>query len=345
MMKKFIYIIGIITFLSGCANDVALPETEGERVPILFSAGGTGISTDTQAQTKTTGDAFPNEGKVAIVATTSTSTATPTDWTELYLNHVEATAAAEDANGKHSITLAKTEYWPFNPDEKLVFVSYSPRGIQQTSGNKMSLNIQQKDGMEDIVYTTPTAPLNKEAGTADLGKFQHALTKVRIIVKAIDEAGNPTTAKQFEVTGIKVKTKATSATFNLATSVLTTTLANDFAPYTLLSTATALDKTEGVTAELNILPGNEENTYIGLTLKDDVLSYGKDGNDSSKDDFGYKLADFTPNENTKPLTFEAGKITTLTFNIKITNVQDNTIILKGDLKDWECQGNFEVGIE
>ena len=349
MIKKYIHIIciGGCLFLSGCSNDVATVEGDGN-LPILFTASistSTDVETQNSAQTKAETTSFPNGGHIAILAANATQSGVNSDgWQNLYM---DVTATATGTNPTYPVIVdgTTTYYWPFNPEEKLVFVAYSPKDYPHVSNNRTSLNILLKDKMEDVVYTKPTAPLAKTKETVNLGEFQHALAKIRIVVKAIDEAGKPTTAKQFKVTSIKVKTQATSAVFDLTSSRLTSQLATNFTSFPLLSTARALDTEEGVVAELNILPGNEESTYIGLTLTDDVLSYGKDESDSTNGNFGYKLSEFTPETGTEKLAFEAGMITTLTFNIKVTDIQNKSIILKGDLKDWECQGDFEVGIE
>lgn len=336
--------VGGCLFLSSCGNDVTTVEEEGA-LPILFSASiPTSVNTEisNSVQTKAESTTFPNEGSIAILAANATQNGVNSDgWTNLYM---DAAATAKGIESTYPVDVNSIYYWPFNPAEKLVFVAYSPKDYPQTSSRtSLSIDLTKKKDV-DVVYTTPTTPMDKTVGTANLGEFQHALAKVRIVVKAIDKVGKPTTAKQFNIKRIRVKTKATSATFDLIESKLTSIFAQGFTPFALLTTEKALDTQEGIVVELNILPGNEDNTYIGLALTDGILDYGKDGDDSSKDDFGYKLAEFTPN-GTDKLAFEAGKITTLTFNIQTTNIQENTITLKGDLKDWECQGNFEVGIE
>lgn len=337
--------IGGCLFLSGCSNDVATEEKNGV-LPILFSASiSTSVNTETTngVQIKAETTTFPNGGSIAILAANATKSGIILDgWTNLYM---DATATAKGINSTYPVDVDDTYYWPFNPEKKLVFVAYSPKDYPQVNSSRTSLSIdlnQKKD--VDVVYTKPTDPMDKTIRTANLGEFQHALAKVRIVVKAIDKNNKPTTAKQFEVTKIEIKTKATSAVFDLTTSKLTSIVAKDFTSFSLLTAPKSLDTEEGVVVELNILPGNEEDTYIGLALTDGILVYGKNGDDSSKDDYGYKLEKFTP-EGTDALAFKAGQITTLTFKIQTTNIEDDTIILKGDLKDWECQGNFEVGIE
>lgn len=340
--------------LVGCSKEEVGSTTDTPLTPIRLSA-----EIAASMETKTQGtDGFPNEGKISVIAAKHTQGATT--WADLHLDNKPAattsTGATYDFNWlpTGSDQLTPPYYWPFNPEEKLVFVAFGPTGLTHSQGSKTSLDIQLKKDkdMEDVIYTRPTEPKNKESqnGKVDLGEFQHALGKVRIVIKAINTKDEDVVTDQFKVKSIKVKTKATTATLNLTNGTLANQEASDYEEFDLLAKETALNKSGGITVEQNVLPQSDNITYIGLTLTDGILEYGKNGNDSNdKSSFGYTLSNFTL-ENGSKLSFEAGKITVLTFKIKIKDVStgdgdDTTIILKGDLKDWECQGNFEVGIE
>lgn len=351
-INKFICFITLASsVLAGCSQEEAVSPEGDVFIPIRLSAE---IATSTEVKAKDTGVDFPNKGKITVIA--AKHTAGTTNWNDLHLDNKPAVTTSKGSvydfnwSPEGSGLTAPKYYWPFNPDENLVFVAFNPTTLSYTQHSKTSLDIELKEKMEDMIYTKPTAPKNREAGqTVDLGQFQHALAKVRIIVKAIDKKGNAVSTEQFKVKEIKVKTKVTTATFDLTDSKLTTLTGTEYKMFTLLNTLTPLKDVNGIKVEQNILPGNEEITYIGLTLTDGILEYGKNENDPKHPKFGYTLSEFTQEGDAK-LAFEAGKITILTFNVQVTDVStgdgdDKTIILKGDLKDWECQGNFEVGIE
>lgn len=351
-MNKYISIALASITLAGCSSGEEVSLTDDTSTPICLSAG---IATSIQVAPKGRAvEAFPNSGKIAVTAAIHKNSST--EWNSVYIdNKLAGTTQSVESGSAYAFDWDiatpdqwgnKTYYWSFNPDEKLVFVAYSPNAngttLKPITNSKTSLDITLGGNMPDVMYTKPTGALNKESGNVDLGEFQHALAKVVIRVKAVNTDEEDISTDKFKVTDINVKTKITTATFDLPTSTLKLgSKATSYTSFPLFNTETALTK-EIITKELYVLPGSEASTVIGLSLTDGVLNYGKNGENN-----GYEISEF--NGNPVP-TFIAGQTTLLTFKIEVKDVSTgdgdkSTIILKGDLEDWKCQGGFEVGIE
>ena len=282
MMKIHIYSIGAcLLFLSGCNNEVVNPDNE--RVPISFSAEIPSISVE-EAQTRATD--FPNSGSIAVVAANSASS-TPissTDWSSgnVYLNHL--TASVGDKNGTiYPVTFGSTQYWPFDPDKYLSFVSYSPaiHSSLTHSATDLTVNITGKSySFPDLLYTAPVGPFNKEnsynseRGRAYLGEFKHAMAKLVVKVIAVDKGNNEITSGSIiddvKVTKLYVQTKVTEGTFSLITSPPAWgafTSGSIFqTAYSFIAGATSLPYNKDATNYCYLLPGTEGNSQIGIGL-------------------------------------------------------------------------------
>ncbi len=358
-MNKYIYIAFACVTLSSCSNQEEVSSTDGDALtPILLSAGVEDVSTEAQAESaRDAGNAFPNGGKISVIA--ANNKGENTGWTSLHIDNKTATAGTI-SNGKYPFTWDfngddqwgnQTYYWPFNPDEKLVFVAYSPTAstdgvVTAVAGSETSFKITLKDKADvDVMYTKPTEAMNKTTEIADLGQFQHALAKVQVVVKTVDTQGNYSPSDIFSVISMAVNTSITTGTFDLTKSTLALDdAAQNATSYTIFDPTDghALDK--ALTEECYVFPDSQDHSSVTLNLKD------KKGINFEET---YSINEFTnAGTNKKDLTFIAGKTTVLTFKVQVKTSPDegdndktNNIILTGDLKDWECNGKFEVGIE
>lgn len=339
--------------LSGCNNEVANPDNE--RVPISFSAEIPSISVE-EAQTRATD--FPNSGSIAVVAANSTLS-TPinsTDWSSgnVYLNHL--TASVGDKNGTiYPVTFGSTQYWPFDPDKYLSFVSYSPATHSSLthSATDLTVNITGKSySFPDLLYTAPVGPFNKEysynseKGRADLGEFKHAMAKLVVKVIAVDKGNNEITSGSIiddvKVTKLYVQTKVTKGTFSLITSPPAWgafTSGSIFqTAYSFIAGATSLPYNKDATNYCYLLPGTEGNSQIGIEVKDKTLTSL----------FTKAMTDFmTGDAPPVPVTLEMGKATILTIKLQFTDTPtaNGAIELKGELTNWDYKGESMITIE
>ena len=354
MLKKYsIYIMGIgALLLSGCSNDTLQPETDGERSPITFKASGVNVSIEEQTQTRTIGDNFPYSGEIAIVA--ANATAATADWSNLYMDHKHATAAAEDANGKHTVVTEGSDvyYWPFNPEEYLSFTAYSPReggtlAIESSSRTQLRVspnsNTTSSDPYIDLLCTPVLGRFNKTQKSVEL-PFSHAMAQVEINVIAIDKEGNKVNVPNppIAVEKLTLSTKIEEGVFDLAVnewkfdtpsdnfSELCTLIKEnksiplqDMPSCLLLPTANGTDMTA--------------NVQVNITLKDASGSVS----------YSYPISAFQTTGNV-PVTLERGKKTALTIKVRLKDISTgntDAIILQGDLEPWDYKGESKVTIE
>lgn len=375
MRKQLSYILTCYLFslsLSGCSEDLAAPEAEGELVPITFTASNVGVSVEQGTQTRAATPFLNN--KVAIIAAKSSSEDKPTDWSDgnLHINHAEAIVGTF-ANDKYSINFNPTKYWPFHNNEEgynLGFVAYSPiedaaLSHTQDAPTKLNIAVTTSISFPDLLYTKPTdKSYNKVTGKdgVSLGEFNHAMAQLVIEVIPIDK----TTLKEItnysndklKITNLNIQTQVITGIFDLQTStweLTNPTSSTDTKVKTLIdnSNAKALpyrsnNKQQGgsSTTEYYLFPAtgsvNTVNlSQIELTMKDGIVA-----------DIGdtYTLDKFTFDKNgtSTPITLEMGKITTLTIKVKVTEIEtggSNNTILEGTLKDWIYKGNSSITIE
>lgn len=353
-MKIHIYSIGAcLLFLSGCNNEVVNPDNE--RVPISFSAEIPSLLVE-EVQTRATD--FPNSGSIAVVAANS-ALATPitsTDWSSgnVYLNHLAATVG--DKNGTiYPVTFGSTQYWPFDPDKYLSFVSYSPATHSSLthSATDLTVNITGKSySFPDLLYTAPVGSFNKEniynseRGRAYLGEFKHAMAKLVVKVIAVDKGNNEITSGSIiddvKVTKLYVQTKVTEGTFSLITSPPAWgafTSGSIFqTAYSFIAGATSLPYNKDATNYCYLLPGTEGNSQIGIEVKDKTLTSL----------FTKAMTDFmTGDAPPVPVTLEMGKATILTIKLQFTDTPtaNGAIELKGELTNWDYKGESMITIE
>lgn len=372
MKNRLSYILFSFFFslsVSGCGDDLAAPEAEGELVPITFSTSiRTSVSTEParEAQTKAE-DAiptFPNSGNIAIIAANGGSETTPTDWAagNLFLSHAAATASIgtlTDGTTTYPIKLSAPTYWPFDPDKYLGFVAYSPASHTALTNNGSTELTVTANGTDkifpDLLYTTPTTGYNKVSGKngVSLGEFKHAMAKLVIKVIPIDAiTGLEVTGdviKDLKITKLDIQTKVTTGNLDLNSDtpawVLTDpeTSASAIKMYTLVSTDTALPYNSEGKGEYYLFPATNgvntvELSQIGFTLKD--------GSITSVDET-YAISEFKVNQD-ESVKLEMGKITTLNIKVKVTSIEtgdDDNTTLEGTLIDWVYKGNSDVTIE
>lgn len=363
MMKIHIYSIGAcLLFLSGCNNEVVNPDNE--RVPISFSAEIPSLLVE-EVQTRATD--FPNSGSIAVVAANSAS-ATPitsTDWSSgnVYLNHLAATVG--DKNGTiYPVTFGSTQYWPFDPDKYLSFLSYSPATHSSLSHSltDLTVNITGKSySFPDLLYTAPVGPFNKEnsynseRGRAYLGEFKHAMAKLVVKVIAVDQNGTSITSStthplnNVQITSLAIKTKATSGTFNLVNSEWTLsdpTSSTLQTVYTLVSSSTpaAVPYTNETFSVCYLLPATSDVNTVNFGS---VEFYLKDISQNTTLGGDFPLSGFKQADGTTTVTLESGKITILTIKLQFTAIPpiSPTVQLQGQLVDWNDKGSSVVTIE
>lgn len=357
-MKRQLYILGgtlFTLFLSGCSNGtLPLPEEEGERIPITFSA--SGVSVGTEVQTKADTKAFPHGGSIAIVAAHATQS-TP-DWSNLFMNHVKATANTTTDADNYIVTTDDntTYYWPFNPTEYLSFAAYSPaingsgnESVSKTSGKNTALDV--KTPFPDLLYSSHTDCWNKSHGTVALTQFQHAMAKVKVIVKCVkynnENAEIDYSNADITISSLSIGTKVTTGKFDFQAPAWTLqTPAGDAIATTLYTLITGgsskMTKAYESTGDYYLLPNTTstnvaDNSVINITLKDKSGSYPYTKN----------ISDFKVSGGGNA-SLVMGKITTLTIKIKVMDVESGStdgIVLKGDLTDWVDKGNSTVVIE
>ena len=365
--------VGGCLFLSGCSNDVTTVEGNGV-LPILFSVNQTG--TATEVHTKSDAPAtFPNSGKIAVIAAKSNSVMTPTDWSKsnLYLNHVAATAGIGTVsdvidNGvttkvtTYPVTLNTTAYWPFNPNEYLEFVAYSPAehltlSHDENSPAKLTVSADgSSKNFFDLLYTTPTAAYNKASGkdgAVSLGEFQHAMAALVVKVTPIDAITlQPITGdaiKDLKIAKLNVQTKVTTGELNISSGTPTWVLTNpaNGAAYitskTLISSNTSLPY-NSEKEECYLFPATTEVNTVELSRIEFMLM---DGSITSVDTT-YDIKDFKQTPSGESVKLEMGKTTVLNIKVKVTSIQtgeDNKTTLEGTLVDWIYKGNSSVTIE
>lgn len=365
-------------FVSGCGDDLAAPEADGNPVPIILKASGIAASTDTEVQTRTTD--FPNNGTIAIVAakttkpvsdsesSTENNIANNIDWSSnnLYLNHVEATAGTKNASN-YPVTLSPVQYWPFNPDEFLTFAAYSPKSAHKAgTDHTLSVTATTSKPFPDLLYSTPTEAYNKDSGKhgVALTQFQHAMARLIIQVTPINKDGKPIenyNNDNFKITKLNIQTKVTTGDFDFIPAPTWTLASADASFTTIYHIIHATDgyadakaknlpydssdtSKGGSNTEYYLLPATVTNTAalskIEFELRDKSYTYTyAAGNDGSLDEFKTK-----DNNN---ITLQMGKTTILTIKIKVTDIQNggnDNILLYGTLKDWEYKGDSSITI-
>lgn len=365
-MKKHIYTIMMGTLglfaLSGCDSNAVAPD-EGQQ-PILFSAG------LPEAQTSATGTRAVNtpfmDNQIAIVAANAaigTPTSPVTNWTStLYLNHEIGNVGAKTyVNGydEYPITLANApKYWPFNPNEYLSFVAYSPvAGKSNITRTDMTLTVAHgTDGtfFPDLLYTGTMGNYNKTNKAVRLD-FQHAMAKVVVKVMALDKDGNEMTdntklpLKNLHITSLVLNTKVTTGTLGLVSSQWTLTdpgsSASSSVAYTLVSAATptSVPYTNSATSVCYLLPATSAVNTVALSsltikLKEDGITDEVGGE--------FPLSSFKQIDG-KPVTLEMGKTTVLLVKLQYSDIPTDNVKIKlmGQLVEWDYKGTSTVVIE
>ena len=234
-------------------------------------------------------------------------------------------------------------------------MAYSPAITADGTVTKNSstvLNVTLKGNeTADVLYTVPTGAKSKIDKTVDLGLFNHALAKVKVIVKAVyknnnDEYVDLTENVPFSVAELGIKTIQTSGTLNLTdpgNGIINGDAETEQA-FTLFTNGGDNNNSHLLNSPLEkecyMLPSTEENSSVTVALKDEKSA--------NPDKYDINISKFEKSKSDN-IEFIAGKTTVLTIKVKVTTTGTepgtDDIILEGNLTDWKCNGRFDVTIE
>lgn len=368
MLSKSINIIALSSLLlcSGCSNEATFPEAG--KVAISLSAKLPSAAVVSRLAETRADDAFPNNGSISVLAAnvkkeTDLKTA---DWTsdQLFLDHVSATANRISDNN-YSVSFDSDSdsklYWPFNPENYLGFLAYSPQTHNSltVSDTNLKLDINASDEkFPDLLYIAPAGPFNKESkvndnrGEISLGEFQHAMAKLVVKVIVIDENGQVLPSDKYPVADLRLdtldlSTKVTQGTFDLLSSEWELT-----AP----ETGTSLQKVYSLMpSEGEKLPYDSSDRQMYLlpstsavnTVELSSVYFSVSNVITGRYVHGTLAFNQFEQEDQSVIQLEKGKETILTIKLQYTDVptDTNTIILEGQLVDWNEKGTSTVVIE
>lgn len=287
-------------------------------------------------------DDFPNNKNIGVIGALYNEAGI--QWNSYPdLDNVPATAVSVDGD-LFNFDWATPKYWPFDGTQ-LVFMAYSPHtnnnpGEIDLSDNRETLSINLSPDLPDVMYASgnvdaATTPYNKLSGKVNLGEFRHIMSRLTVEVVAADGM-NPA----IRVSNLSVTTTSHSAQFFLAQGdeglVVLDTPANTFT-FNLVNTPPFA--TIPVSNMISLFPGTEETVriYIGLidTSTNDAI------------DQVFLMSSFENiTQSGVPLALERAKNTTLRIEVSSVPVREDEdqIILKGTLTDWNERGNFGIHI-
>lgn len=358
MIHSKIYILlaccGLLS-LSGCKDGIDI--TEPDKVPISFSGSNTGAAVTVHSRA----ESFSGKTlSVVAVNATATSTAADVNWSDYYLNHVPAAGTSQTVNGEDEIVLSATAYWPFNPAEYLFFAAYGPSAGSDTrvsrtaETNTLVVTAGTDNAFPDLIYSGMVGPYNKVSAqqapnrTVSLGVFNHAMAKLIVEVKLVDEDGNDIPAASYpphavNITGLQVLTKAESASLDITAASKVWSLGMPLTTARVVRTFIA--SSTALTVNLPqytcfMLPGTEDDSFLSIGIDEGIEHHISVAPAISE--FTYK-----DGEVTKPVTLEMGKTTLLTVKIKYVAIPDpeRLPILQGQLVEWDYKGESQVTIE
>lgn len=226
-------------------------------------------------------------------------------------------------------------------------MAYSPAANNtsvtlQTTDTTVNLALKLTNPMPDIMYASnnknaETTPYSKADSTTevDLGEFRYALSKVTVKVIAGDTM-NPA----IRLTSLIVRTTCTSGTLDLLQGdsgliVNAATPANPF-EFNLVSTSTNFSTTT-YSHDIYVFPDTHADTEVYIKLQDGYFEV----------DGWYPINSFINTEShLQDLEFVQGVQTILTFTVKSTLVEhpSDSIILEGQLTDWEHKGDYQIDV-
>lgn len=381
MKKRHYAYIGALCsllVLAGCDKDSITPET-GEKVPITLSAPSLPVSIDIETLStaspqgiQTRAETINNRsiGVVAVDADESTLLGN-VNWVDnYYLDHVQASGTDITLNGEKAVafTSPSQQWWPFNPNEYLAFVAYSPyygsdgddRVTRDGTSNTLRVTSNVTGSFPDFVYTTPVGPWNKETAKANtdkavsLGEFKHAMAKLDIKVILVDKVGNTLPSNLYpnpnriRITELKVSTEVNGGTFDLIQPTLPINWTLDAAGdnktvRTHISSATTLVSNLPIYSGCYLLPGTEDNSSVSITIQELDAETNSPIHTIERE---AKVNEFLL-ETTGGAKLEMGKTTLLTIKVKYVPIPDpkEDIILEGQLVEWDYKGESTVTIE
>lgn len=336
-----ILLLGTI-WLAGCSSHIGDDERENSNPEdariLLYSP-----NTAETVITRLVADDFPNNKSIGVIGALYNETGI--QWNAYSdLNNVPATAISVDGD-VFNFDWITPKYWPFDGTQ-LVFMAYSPF-TENTAGSSVNisdsreaLTITLQENMPDMMYASGNVnaaetPYNKLSGKVNLGEFRHIMS--RLTVEVVPQQGmNPA----IRISNLTVSTSSHEASFFLAQgdeglSVIDTPT-NNFT-YTLVNTPPFA--TIPVSETVQLFPGTEETVRIMIGLIDTST------NNSIDQVFLISSFDNITNSG-EPLTLERAKNTTLRIEIASVPVREDEdqIILKGTLTDWNEKGNFGIHI-
>lgn len=193
-MKRYTYntyyLLGILGFIAfsflGCNKEYF--SNEGKE--ITFRAG---ILSATRAPIES------DEKKLPLSDIQDIQLLRGTDGEKPAFHTTSAVKAVGTLNTKGELSFFPSQTYPEDDNTKAHFIAYRPLG--DTKEGSITWNI---DGESDILYTTPVSASYATNGNNGVSMhFQHALTRLRIIVKATDQA-SVTTYRAVRFAKIKV---------------------------------------------------------------------------------------------------------------------------------------------
>lgn len=384
-MKRTDYIystlLGLLLVFASCDKEAVDTPDVGENVPITLSAPSLPVSVDIETKATSAPRGIQtraetiNGRSIGVVAVNSNATTLleNVNWVDnYYLDHVRANGTNTPLNGEEEVKFAATQWWPFNPNEYLAFVAYSPytndsRVEREDASNTLKVSASATNSFPDFVYTEPVGSWNKEtAKTApgkavSLGEFQHAMAKLDIEVILVDKDGDPIPQAQFpnpnrlRITQLGVSTEVKHGEFNL----LQTTSPKEWTALetggteqtvrTHISSSTTLTHNLPLYTGCILLPGTEDKSYVNITVRE---LHPTSSTEITTVNRKAKISEFEVSPGVGA-ALEMGKITKLTIKVKYVSIPtppdpDNPnieLILQGQLVEWDYKGESTVTIE
>ncbi len=340
---KYTILIACSTLLFSCSSDITddpIPKEASKTDEIQLSS----LNSQSSLVTRAELNDFPNGGNIGVIGALYSQA--PINWNSYSdLDNVPANAASVEGD-LFNFNWVTQKYWPFDGSQ-LVFMAYSPftdNGIGADffiESHRRNLNISLHDGMPDIMYASgnvnaETTPYNKLSGKVNLGEFKHIMSKLTVEVAAQDGM-NP----NIVVNNLAVRTTTHQALFfmELGDSGLSTLDTPDEPfSYTLVDGPTPFVN-PSISHTMFLFPGTEESVRIAIGLVDTTTG--------SSIDQVFLVSSFNNLTNSgEPLTLERAKNTTLRIEVNSVPVREDEdkIILRGTLTDWNQKGNFGIHI-
>ncbi|MCC8020244.1 MAG: fimbrillin family protein [Rikenellaceae bacterium] len=282
---------------------------------------------------------FPN----TTIGVTATYDDRQNDWTAYDDIQNQRATVADGTGDYYGFTWQTVKYWPAD-GAGLIFCAYSPHdsdsgGLLELDPNLRSLNITLAEDMPDVLYASGNAAFtsyNKTDGTADLGEFRHALSKLTVNVLS-DDTVNPVVT----LNTLSVTTARGSAVLDLLTDGDLRFWAGSDLTYGFLSNASMPLSATPYSETVYLFPGTEDYTDIDIVLNDSSYKYKATIPLSS-----VMVANADGTDSTVPVSLIRAATTTVNITVTGTSIQDpdDGIRLQGLLTDWDDKGNLEVTI-